>query len=133
MSLDLVARAGVLWAGILVLAVFNGLLRERVLVPALGAVPGQALSGLLLCGFILGVAFLGLPWLGVRDGGPLLAVGLGWLVLTLVFEFGFGWLRGKPLAELLQAYTFRDGNLWPVVLLVTLLAPWLAARLGGGS
>ncbi len=63
MSLDLAAKAVALWAGILVLAVLNGLLRERVLVPALGAVPGQVLSGLLLSALILGATWLCLPWL----------------------------------------------------------------------
>lgn len=132
MTWDLAARSLALWAGILVLAVLNGLLRERVLVPVLGAVPGQVLSGLLLSALILGATWLCLPWLGVREGRMLLGVGLGWLVLTLVFEFGFGLLRGKSLAELLQAYTFTNGNLWPVVLVVTAFAPWLAARLRGG-
>ena len=58
-------------------------------------------------------------------------MGLGWLALTLVFEFSFGLLRGRTLAELLAAYRFEGGNLWPVVLAVTALAPWLAARLRG--
>jgi len=30
---------------------------------------------------------------------------------------------------LLEAYTFKDGNIWPIVLLVTLVAPLLAVRL----
>jgi hypothetical protein len=31
-------------------------------------------------------------------------------------------------AELFEAYTFEDGNIWPVVLLVTLFAPLIAVR-----
>jgi hypothetical protein len=38
-------------------------------------------------------------------------------------------VQHKSWAELLQAYTFRDGNIWPLVLLVTVLAPVLAWRL----
>ena len=37
--------------------------------------------------------------------------------------------RGKPLSEILEAYTFKDGNIWPVVLLITAAAPWLASML----
>jgi hypothetical protein len=48
----------------------------------------------------------------------------------VAFEFTFGRLvQGKPWPQLLEAYTFKDGNIWPLVLLVTTLAPWIAARL----
>ena len=49
----------------------------------------------------------------------------------MIFEFSFALLRGQGLDEMLGAYAFRSGNLWPVVLLVTALSPWLAARLRG--
>ena len=55
-------------------------------------------------------------------------VGVFWLFLTLVFEFGFGRLvQHKSWSEVLDAYTSEGGNIWPVVLLVTLLAPYIAA------
>ncbi len=119
------------WAGILVLAVANGALREAVLIPKLGNQPGLILSGTLLSALILVVAYLSLPWLGARRPAAVLGIGLAWLALTLVFEFSFGLLRGKPISEMLQAYTFSGGNLWPVVLVVTVLAPYLAAKLRG--
>jgi hypothetical protein len=131
MAVQLAGRALAVWMAILVLAVFNGIVRESVLVPALGSGPGLFLSGLLLSCFILVVAFLALPWLGARSTRQLLLVGIGWVSLTLVFEFSFGWLQGMNLDELLSAYTFEGGNIWPVVLLVTAVAPWLAARLRG--
>ena len=48
----------------------------------------------------------------------------------LAFEFGFGRVvRHRPWSELLAAYTFQEGNLWPLVLVVLTLAPWLSGRL----
>ncbi|AWV07366.1 hypothetical protein [Marilutibacter maris] len=129
MSVAGTVRAFVVWTAILALAIANGGLREAVLVPALGPVAGLVASGLLLSCLILLVAYLTLPWIGARADGTLLRIGLGWLALTLAFEFSFGLLRGKSLDAILDAYTFSGGNLWLVVLAVTALAPWLAARL----
>ncbi len=130
MTVDMVLKAAALWLIILVLAVANGILRESVLVPGLGRVAGFVLSGLILSALVVLVAYLGVPWLRAH-GRALLGVGLGWLVATLVFEFAFGLLRGKPMGEILAAYTFREGNLWPLVLLVVILAPWVAGKLRG--
>lgn len=59
------------------------------------------------------------------------AVGLGWLALTLAFDLLLGMARGERLRQQLDAYLFKRGNLWPVVLLVTASAPYLAAKLHG--
>lgn len=72
-----------------------------------------------------------LPWFGVQTPMQLIFIGLGWLTLTLLFEFSFGLLRGKSMIELIDAYTFKDGNIWSVVLLITAVSPWLAAKLRG--
>ena len=42
-------------------------------------------------------------------------VGFLWVVLTLVFEFGLGIVQGRSWAEMLMPYTFKDGNIWPLV------------------
>lgn len=131
MSVEVAIKAFAVWVAILVLAVVNGTLREVVLIPRIGTACGLILSGLLLSLFILGATYLSLPWLGVRSPVQLLLIGLCWLALTLVFEFSFGLLRGKALAEILEAYTFKGGNIWSVVLVVTAAAPWLAAKLRG--
>ena len=129
MTIQVAAKALGIWGVILVLAVVNGALREAVLIPNLGSMAGLILSGVLLSLLILAATYLLLPWLGIRRSGQLLLVGLCWLALTLVFEFSFGVLRGKDLHEMLGAYTFKGGNLWSVVLVVTAVAPWLAAKL----
>ncbi len=124
-------KASLIWLVILVLAVVNGALRESVLVPWLGGPRALALSGLLLSVLIVAVAYLSLPWLKIFRPVQCWLVGFFWCTLTLVFEFSFGVWQGKPWPVLLEAYTLKDGNIWPVVLAVTALAPCIAARLRG--
>ena len=130
-TVEVAAKALAIWVVILVLAIINGTFREAVLIPKLGSSSGLFLSGLLLSLLILAATYLLLPWLGIRRSGQLLLIGVCWLALTLVFEFSFGLLRGKALSEILGAYTFKGGNIWSVVLVVTAVAPCLAARLRG--
>lgn len=77
------------------------------LIPALGKPPGLILSGILLSGVILAVAYCALPWLGRPPVATYVAIGIGWLCLTLTFEFTFGRLiQGKSWSQVLEAYTF---------------------------
>ncbi|WP_440997063.1 hypothetical protein [Arhodomonas sp. SL1] len=126
-----ILKALAIWVGILVLAVLNGVLREAVLFPAMGTRIAMVLSGVILSALILAMAYLMLPWLSVSGWVELVGVGLGWLALTLVFEFSFGLWQGKSWPTMLEAYTFKDGNIWPIVLLVIALAPYLAAKVRG--
>ncbi|PXX92395.1 hypothetical protein DIT71_04135 [Marinobacter vulgaris] len=120
------------WIGIVILAIANGLLREAILIPVMSKPTGMVLSGVMLSGLILAVAYLTLPWFGPLPLTGYAAIGIGWLCLTLAFEFSFGRvIQGKPWPELFEAYLFRDGNIWPVVLLVTALAPYIAAKVRG--
>jgi hypothetical protein len=130
LSAGVAAKALAIWFGILVLAVANGALREAVLIPVLGGVSGLILSGVLLSVLIFAVVYFSLPWFGPAPVASYIALGLSWLCLTLVFEFTFGRLmQGKPWSELLEAYTFKGGNIWPVVLLTVAAAPYVAARI----
>ena len=131
MTVSLALKALVIWVVILMLAMANGFLREFVLMPRLGTPAALVVSGLLLSALILGVAYLSLPWLKPQAPIQYWLVGLGWLGLTLVFEFSFGLGQGKSWPVMLEAYSFNGGNLWPVVLAVTALAPYLAAKLRG--
>ena len=117
-------RALAVWWVILVLAFANGALREIVLIPAWGPLTGLRVSGVLLSALIVALAWVSMQWIGVKSAGQALMVGAMWLVATLAFEFGFGaGVQHKSIDEMLVAYTLKDGNLWPVVLLVCLLAP----------
>lgn len=127
--IPLVVKAIAIWALILCLAFINAGLRELVLIPRCGRAMGLSLSGAILCVLVLLVAWTASPWLGATRAWDLVAVGLGWLILTVAFEWGLGWMQGKSAGTMFEAYRFKDGNLWPLVLGVTAVAPWLAARL----
>ncbi len=122
-------RAAAVWLLILLLAILNGGLRETVLFPQFGNPAAQLISGALLIGCILVVSYLLVPRLGAVSRPQLGGIGVLWLVLTLVFEFGFGVLvQGKSWRDLLAAYAFHGGNIWPVVLLIIVAAPFLVGR-----
>ena len=126
-------KALALWCGILVLAVLNGILREKALVPVMGLSAALVASGILLSACIFAAAVVATPWYGRLRSPQWLLIGVLWLVLTVAFEFGFGrFVQHKSWPELLVAYTFEGGNLWLVVLVATFLSPWLAAKLRYG-
>lgn len=127
----LALKAAAIWVVILGLAFCNAALRELVLIPRLGKVQGLTLSGVVLSMLVLLVAYGSVPWLGARRASVWIAIGLGWLVLTFAFDLMLGWFQHKPARLLFEAYLFEQGNLWPVVLLVTAIAPYLTAKLRG--
>lgn len=132
MSTSVLLKAIAIWLAIVILAFLNGILREKALLPIMGSFAGLVASGIFLSIFILGVAYIAAPWYGPLTSRQWILVGLAWLLLTVAFEFGFGMLiQHKSLSELLDAYTFRDGNLWPLVLVTTFLSPWLSAKFRG--
>lgn len=132
MTLSVWIKSLVPWFGILVLAILNGILREKRLIPVLGTSSALIASGAILSFCIFAVTFVVVPWYGRLPSAQWLLIGLFWLLLTLIFEFAFGRLiQGKPWRELLAAYTFEGGNIWPLVLVAMLLAPWLMAKWRG--
>ncbi|MBK6853446.1 MAG: hypothetical protein IPG93_18180 [Burkholderiales bacterium] len=125
-----ILRLCVPWLVILLLAFANGALRELLLLPWLGYPWALLLSGLLLGACVVLVTWFSLAAMKLENAAQAFAAGVVWLALTLVFEFTFGRLvQGKSWGELLGAYTFARGNLWPLVLLVILLSPLAVHRL----
>jgi hypothetical protein len=122
-------RSVVAWLAILAFAILNGALREAVLLPNLGKTAGYVTSGVLLSALVLLVAMGLARWMRLTSVGGAMGVGALWLVMTLVFEFGFGIARGKPWTDILAPYRFEDGNIWPLVLVVVLFAPLAGWRL----
>ena len=117
-------RAALIWFALLTVAILNGAFREAVLIPRISKAAAHAISTLLLCSFIVVLAWSAIGWVGPRSLREAWVVGTLWLGLTLAFEFLAGhYLFHKAWAELLADYNLFAGRIWILVLVVTLTSP----------
>ena len=122
----MLARAGAVWFGILLMAIFNGAFRDVMLTPRLGDLGARAVSCLTLASVIVLVTWISLPWVRPVSTTDAWRIGSMWLAMTLIFEFGAGhYLFGTPWTALLADYNLLAGRLWILVLVATLTAPAL--------
>ena len=123
-------KACVIWVLLLALAILNAVAREKLFVQWFEPRLVLLLSGVSLSVLIFLATLLSVRWLGARRAAQYWLVGVLWVIMTVLFEFLFGhFVAGHSWETLWQAYRFPSDNLWPVVLLVTLVSPYLAARI----
>ncbi|MDS0296415.1 hypothetical protein [Halogeometricum luteum] len=117
------------WALMAVVAVANGVFRETVLVPRIGEYTAHVLSTGLLAGAIAAFSY---AFFATTDAeyarGELLAVGTGWTVLTVGFEFLVGYVEGTPVSTTLGQYDVLAGQVWILVPLTLFATPLLFGR-----
>ena len=122
-------RTLLIWVVLAVLMSLNGFMREYRLkrIMSSGAADlASAFSGIVLIVAATGVAFRDL--LAASDGRALYMTSAVLVTLTLVFEVVVGRLGGRSWAELAGNYAFWKGRLWPLVLLVLALTPFMWGR-----
>ena len=125
-------RAMLLWLGLMVLAILNGTLREYAITPLTNDHTGHWISTVVLCVLILLATWAGLKCLGPRNTRDTWLIGVFWTVLTVAFEFGAGhYIFKHPWSKLLADYNVLTGRIWVLVLLTTLLAPWVVSAWRG--
>jgi hypothetical protein len=123
------ARAGAVWFVILLAAIFNGFVRDVVLVPRFGDLIARAISCFTLAGMILLVTWLSLTWIHLNSSTQAWTIGTMWLAMTVTFEFiGGHYVFHTPWSTLLADYNILEGRLWIVVLIATIAAPVLVYR-----
>jgi len=110
----------------------HGVLRTLLLVPLVSDLPARQIGVLIGSLLIFGVAYSFSRWIAARTKPQLLAVGLLWVVLTVLFETGLGRLvLGLPWERITEDYDVTRGGFMGVGLLFMAAAPWLAAWLRG--
>jgi hypothetical protein len=125
-------RASAVWLVIVAIESAHGTLRELFLAPAVGDFRARQIAVFTGSLLILGVACLFVRWIRAGSTSRLLAVGLLWLFLTLLFEFGLGlFVLSYSWERMASDYDLSRGGLMPFGLVLLTLAPLIAARRRG--
>ncbi len=131
MTQELLIRALLTWVLIIPVAILNGAIRNLIYQPHVGPLLAHQISS-----FTGSAAIITLTYFMLKDYvvnvsvGQLLLIGLLWVGLTIIFEFGFGhFVMKQPWEKLLADYNIFKGRLWVMVLLVTFLAPVLVKKI----
>jgi hypothetical protein len=126
----LFVKAFGVWLGLLMTAFLNGALRELLLVRLTGEYVGHVVSVLILSGAIFGITYVFVKAIAPVPSSTLLGIGLFWLALSLLFEFGFfHFIMHEPWEKLVADYNLFRGRLLIVVWLTTLLSPLVCGKL----
>jgi hypothetical protein len=108
------------------LGIFNGVLREFTYGKQIDELHAHQVStaiGMFLFG--LYIWMLTHLW-SLESAQQAIAIGVIWLVLTVLFEFTFGhFVAGHSWRRLLKDYNILAGRVWSVVLIWIAIAPWL--------
>jgi len=120
----------VAWIGLVIIAIFNGTLRQMGYQPYMSELSAHQLSTLI--GILL---FAGFIWLltgifRIESARQALIIGGMWLGMTVLFEFIFGhYVMGNPWSKLFHDYNLLQGRVWVLVLIWTTVAPYVFYRL----
>jgi hypothetical protein len=126
----LFVKAFGVWLVMVLAAFVNGALRELLIVRLVGEQTGHVLSVLILSGAIFGITSLFVTSQRPLPASTLLGIGCFWLVLSLLFEFGFfHYVMHEPWEKLLADYDVFHGRLLIVVWLTTLFSPLVCGKL----
>ncbi|NNE99509.1 MAG: hypothetical protein HKN25_10870 [Pyrinomonadaceae bacterium] len=125
-------KAFLVWLIIIFAEIIHGTIRQLFLAPVTGDFPARRIavfSGMLLI-FIVTVLFI--RWIAPASAGSLLAIGLMWVILTVLFEFSLGlFVFDYTWGRLFEDYDLSRGGLMSFGLLFLLFAPMLAAKVRG--
>jgi hypothetical protein len=128
--MDLI-RALTVWLIIIFAESVHGTLRQLFLAPLVGDFPARRIGFLIGILLIFGIVLLFIRWINAPSVKRLFVIGLMWMLLTAIFEFGLGWMLNYSRERMMQDYDLSRGGLMGFGLLFIVFAPYLAAKLRG--
>jgi hypothetical protein len=106
--------------------ILNGVLREATYKNFVGDLSAHQIStatGIFFFGIIF--YFIFKKW-KIESAKHAILIGVIWLGLTVLFEFGFGhYIMGNSWEKLLQDYNLAKGRVWSLFLLWITIAPFV--------
>ena len=117
------------WFGIVILGLVNATIHQVVYGKYVSELAGHQISTLTF-GILVGVYAGALSsFLKLQSPGQAIGVGLMWMILTVMFEFGFGhYVVGDSWSKLLHDYNILEGRVWGLFILWVGIAPYVFYR-----
>lgn len=119
-------RAIITWFLFLPVPIINGVLREKWYKAIVGQASAHQIGTIAVSTIFFVYAYVSLKSkISVLSNVDLLKIGLLWLTMTVVFEFGIGIVAGRSWEYMLADYNIFKGRIWVLVLLVIFVSPFL--------
>lgn len=114
------------WFAFPFVGILNGVLREATYKKFVGDLLAHQIStatGIIFFGIIF--YFIFNNW-KIESTKHAILIGLIWLGLTILFEFGFGhYIMSNPWEKLLYDYNLTEGRVWSLFLVWVTIAPFV--------
>jgi hypothetical protein len=125
----MILKYAALWLGLPFIGILNGTIREFFFKDALGELFAHQLSSFIAVLLIsVYVWMLEGRW-KLSSSYEALAVGLIWLVQTIMFEFLFGhYVMGHSWERLFADYNVFEGRFWSIVVFWVAVAPLIVCK-----
>ena len=130
---NIVIRSVITWFLFVPIAIINGFIREKVYKPRIGDLAAHQLSTVFAI-----LAFLTFTYVMLGDRLSevptltALLIGLMWMLMTITFEFGFGYFVEHIRWEILfEDYNLLKGRVWGLMLLTILITPYIIKLVNG--
>jgi hypothetical protein len=118
------------WIPMVAIALANGALRQATFGKVLSEKRAHQVSTLIGSALITVFIWALFHRWPLSSAWQASSVGLTWLILTVLFEFGFGRLIGRSWPEMLRDYNLGKGRMWGLFLCWLTIAPYVFFRFG---
>lgn len=123
-------RAFLVWLFIIIAESIHGTIRQLFLAPLVGDFPARRIAVFTGMVLIFAITYFSIGWINTPTNKSLLGIGLMWVVLTVLFEFGLGvFVFNYSRERMFEDYNILRGGLMGFGLLFMFFAPFLAEKL----